>query len=205
MDSEKAAIRAATPTMSDGLAFAGYVDIASEGGFRKAFGRGFEEIIASAFIQPGHDLSYEYAAFAERKDGIVGMVSGFTAEQHAGSSSLPIREAPGNRFRRAIGLAFLGVFQRIIGGHSDGEFYLQFLAVDEECRGMGIGTSLLGFMEERARADGCARFTIDVSAKNHGAARLYERCGMTEVPAASKHSFRRLVVRRLAKDLEGKI
>lgn len=202
METDAVTNRAANPSYDEGMAFAHYVDIASEGGFRKALGRGFAEILAAAFILPDHDLSHQYVAFAESDGVVVGMVSGYTAAQHERSGDQPLREAPGNRVRRSLGLTLLGLFQRIVGVHAEGEYYLQFLAVDEEFRGMGVGSALLGFMEERAYAHGCRRFTIDVSAKNHGAARLYERFGMADVP--SKCSLRKFFVRRLAKDLEEK-
>ena len=58
-------------------------------------GQRFIEIIAKAFRQPGHDLSYQNVLFAEREKIIVGMVSGYTAEQHRQSSDQPLKEAAG--------------------------------------------------------------------------------------------------------------
>jgi hypothetical protein len=135
---ESVVLRVANPTYDDGLAFARYVDVASEGGFRYALGRRFANIIATAFISPGHDLSYEYTVFAEENGVIVGMASSYTAEQHRGSSDLPLRQPPGNRVFRAMSMAFLHAFLRILRKHADGDFYLQFLAVDE---GAGAGVS----------------------------------------------------------------
>ena len=59
----------------------------------------------------------------------------------------------------------------------DGDFYLQFIAVDEALRGDGIGSVLMDSFEERARASGSTRLSLDVSAKNQGAYRFYERRG----------------------------
>ena len=198
---ESVAIREADPTYADGKAYARYADLASEGGYRYALGRRYEDVIATAFMEPGHELSYEYTVFAEHEGETVGMASGYAAQTHAGSSDLPLRKAPGSRVRRAISLALLRAFLRIVGNHVDGDFYLHFLAVDEGFRGQGIGASLIAFMEKRALAGGSARFTLDVSAKNHGAARLYARCGLAAEPVARKRSLRHLFVRRLVKDL----
>jgi ribosomal protein S18 acetylase RimI-like enzyme len=201
MRPESLVLRTANPTYDDGLAFARYMDIASEGGFRFALGRRFAEIVATAFTSPGHDLSYEYTVFAEWNGVIVGMASGYTAKQASQSSDLPLRLAPGSRVFRAISMALLRFFLRMLGDHADGEFYLGFLAVDEGLRGKGVGSSLMEFMEERARAGGSHRFTLHVSAKNHGAARLYCRHGLAVESPNRKHSIRSLFVRLMAKDL----
>ncbi|TMR62273.1 hypothetical protein, partial [Streptococcus pseudopneumoniae] len=82
MDRHSIVLRAANPTFDEGLAFARYADEAAEGFFRFMLGRRAGEIIATAFAQPDHDLSYQNVTFAERDNVIVGMVLGYTAEQH---------------------------------------------------------------------------------------------------------------------------
>jgi ribosomal protein S18 acetylase RimI-like enzyme len=67
---------------------------------------------------------------------------------------------------------------RIIDTIDDGDFYLQAIAVDEELRGEGVGSTLMDFIEESAVACGSSRLALDVSAKNEGARQLYERRGM---------------------------
>jgi len=68
---------------------------------------------------------------------------------------------------------------RIIDTIADGDFYLQAIAVDKELRGEGVGSALMDLIEDRAVASGSVRLALDVSAKNEGARRLYERRGMT--------------------------
>ncbi len=82
MDRHSLVLRAANPTFDEGLAFARYHDEASEGFMRFMLGRRAAHIIATAFAQPDHDLSYQNVTFAERDNVIVGMVLGYTAEQH---------------------------------------------------------------------------------------------------------------------------
>jgi ribosomal protein S18 acetylase RimI-like enzyme len=60
-----------------------------------------------------------------------------------------------------------------------GDFYILAMAVDPEARGASVGSTLMGFMEERASAGGATRLSLDVAAKNAGARRLYERRGMS--------------------------
>ena len=79
MDRHSVNLRPANPTLDDGLAFARYLDQAAEGFFRLMLGRRAGHIIATAFAQPDHDLSYQNVTFVERDNAIVGMVSGYTA------------------------------------------------------------------------------------------------------------------------------
>ena len=95
MDRHSIALRPATPTFEEGLACARYFDEAAEGFMRLVFGRRFEYIIATAFTQPDHDLSYQNVTFAERDNVIVGMTLAYTAEQHRRSSRDPLMRAAG--------------------------------------------------------------------------------------------------------------
>ncbi len=70
MDRHSIALRAATPTFEEGLAFARYFDEAAEGFMRLVFGRRFEYIVATAFAQPDHDFSYAVEAWMLRFEGV---------------------------------------------------------------------------------------------------------------------------------------
>jgi len=96
MDQHSIILRTANPIIDEGLLFARYLDEAAEGFFRFMIGRRFAEIITTAYTQPDHDLSYQYVTFAERDNVIVGMASGYTAEQHRRSSDQPLRKAVGS-------------------------------------------------------------------------------------------------------------
>ena len=179
MDRQSIVLRAAKPTFDEGLAFARYLDEAAEGFFRFMLGRRAAHIIATAFAQPAHDLSYQNVTFAERGKLIVGMVSGYTAEEHRRSSRRPLKQAAGRcNLRMRVVLVLFAPLMRIIDSISDGDFYLQAIAVDKELRGDGLGSVLMDHLEERARASGSARLSLDVSARNEGARRFYERRGM---------------------------
>ncbi len=180
MDRHSIFLRAANPTFDEGLAFARYVDQAAEGFFGFMLGRRVAEILAAAYIQPDHDLSYQNVTFAERDNVIVGMLSGYTAEQHRRSSRQPLNRAAGRRhLRMRIVQILFAPLMRITDSIADGDFYVLFIAVDKELRGEGVGAVLMDSSEERARASGSTRLSLDVSAKNEGARRLYERRGMT--------------------------
>ena len=93
MDQHSTTLRAAKPTLEEGFVFALYVEQAAEGFFRFMFGPRFAGILAKAYTKPGHDLSFQNVIFAEQGNVIVGMASGFTAEQHRQSSEKPLRQA----------------------------------------------------------------------------------------------------------------
>ena len=173
-------LRAACPAFEEGIVFARYLDEAAEGFFRFMLGKRVGQIITKAYTQPAHDLSFQNVTFAERNNLIVGMVSGYTAEQHRSSSRIPLKQAAGkNNIRMKIVLALFAPLMRIIDSMADGDFYLQAIAVDKEQRGSGIGSVLADYIEEQARLRGSTRLALDVSSSNVGASQFYKRRGMT--------------------------
>ncbi|WP_372682105.1 hypothetical protein, partial [Desulfosarcina sp.] len=116
--------------------FARYLDQAAEGFFRFMLGRRSVDILAKAFTQSDHDLSYQNVTFAERNKVIVGMVSGYTADQHRCSSDRPLKGAAGrfNLRMMVVSILFAPLLQ-IIDTIADDDFYLQAIAVDKELRG----------------------------------------------------------------------
>jgi len=180
MDQDSITLRAAKPTMDEGLAFARYLDEATEGFFRFMLGRRVEEIIATEFLQPDHDLSHQNVTFAEYEDTIVGMISGYSAKQYRASSRRPLKEAAGRRkLRMRMVLILFAPLMRIIDSIADEDFYLQTITVSKELRGAGVGSVLMDFLEEQARGTGSTRLALDVSAKNESARRFYANRGMT--------------------------
>ena len=180
MDTQKIILRSARQDRDDGRAFTRYLDQAAEGFFRFMLGKRFEEIIAKAFLKADHDLSWQHAAFAEHNGSIIGMVSGFTAEQHRRSSLQPLKKAAGgcNPRLKAVTLLCAPLLQ-IIDTVEDRDYYLQAIAVDPNLRGCGAGSILYDFLKDRARDSGSTRLSLDVSAGNETAVSFYRHRGMT--------------------------
>jgi ribosomal protein S18 acetylase RimI-like enzyme len=179
MDRPSINLRNANPLYEEGVVFARYLDEIAPF-YRVMLGRRVVEIIGRAFMQPGHDLSCQNTIFAERGGDIVGMISGYATERHRRSVGPPLRKALGGRASRMRIMARLMARQQwFLGTYADGDFYIQGFAVDENLRGLGIGSALMDAMEQRARASGSKRLILNVGAKNEGARRLYERRGMT--------------------------
>ena len=155
MNRQSIVLRAANPTLDDGLAFGHYANEASEGFFHFFLGGRAEQIMAAAFSEPDHDLSYQNVTFAERDEAIVGMIAGYTAQQHRRSSPEPLKRAAGRWNLRMRVVQFL--FSPMMGSSltsADDDFYIQFIAVDKERRGDGVGSLLMDAYEERlARPD----------------------------------------------------
>jgi ribosomal protein S18 acetylase RimI-like enzyme len=178
MTRHQVTLRTANPTFEDGLACARYANQASEGFMRVMFGRRFEDIIATAFMQTGHDTSYQNVIFAERDNDIVGMILAYTEAQHRHSSRQPQRKAAGRlRLRMRVVELVLAPLMRLNDSIEEGDFYLQFIAVDQSIRAGGVGSALMDALEEEALAHGSTRLSLDVSTSNEVARRFYEHRG----------------------------
>ena len=196
------AVRPARPTHEEGVVFARFVDMAAEGQFRLLLGRRVTEILASAFLVPDHDLSYERTLFAVSDADIVGMASGYTEEQHRRSSHRPLRQAAGGLAIRMRGMfALASPILRFLHTYEEGDFYIQFLAVDPVHRGHGIGSALIHEMENRARVSQSTHLAIDVAARNTVARRLYEHQGVEVIAQWPKIRWVRPNALRLSKPL----
>jgi ribosomal-protein-alanine N-acetyltransferase len=65
----------------------------------------------------------------------------------------------------------------VSGQHVVDEFYVSNLAVREECRGLGIGSMLMGQLIDTAKELACAFITLEVRVSNEKARSLYESLG----------------------------
>ena len=171
-------IRPARPTYEEGLIFARLANAAAGNGFRYLFGPRLEAIIATTFAELNNDFSHKCALFAENDGGIVGMASGYTAKEHRSFTEDAIKRAVGrSALRVAVVEALIFPMFRFLHTYDEGDFYLQFLAVEESWRGRGVGSALIEAMKSRARETGSTHYAVDVAARNAGAKKLYERQG----------------------------
>lgn len=202
MPKAPALIRPANPHYGEGLLFARYMDQAAEGFFGFMLGRNSEQIMASAFCESGHSLSFEHVVFAEHDGVIAGMSSAFTGEQHRGFSEEPLRRAAGSgAFRMRCVQILLRPLWRILNTVAEGDFYVQGMAVEPDLRGAGIGSLLMSDAEVRARNGGSTRLSLDVSEKNERARKLYARRGMVESSHWPSSRLLPTVFVRMTKDL----
>ncbi len=157
------------------------MDQAAEGLFRFMLGEQVESIIASAFHEPEHSLSYEHVTFAELGGGLVGMSSAYTGSQLRRFSDKPLERAAGRHALRLLCMSLvLRPMFRIMDSVADDDFYLQGIAVEPSMRSQGVGSALLEDVEQRAIRSGSSRLCLDVADKNKGAQALYARRGMIQ-------------------------
>jgi len=195
-------LRPARPESGEGLLYARYLDQAAEGFFGFLLGPNSEGITASAFMDPGHALSYEHVMFAEREGVVVGMSLAYTGVQHRGFSDEPLKRAAGrSALRMKLVRMLLAPLWRILDTVQESDFYLHGIAVEPELRGAGVGSRLMDEVEARGQAAGSARLSLDVAAKNKGARKLYGRRGMIESSEWPSPWFLPTVFVRMTKDL----
>lgn len=83
-------LRATRSSVEDGLMFAHLLDESQEGKFRIIQGRGWDRMVAQAFLDSDNDLAYENVTFAEIDGATVGMGSGYTSEAHGRFTHEPL-------------------------------------------------------------------------------------------------------------------
>ena len=202
MEPQSITVRPVSPTPDEGRKFAIYMNSASDGGFKKMFGKRFEEIVSNAYLKPNHDLSYETALFAELDGRIIGMASGYTAAQYQGFSKDVVNLFAGRSMLRiSFFFTLLSPMMRFLHTYDNGDFYVEFLAVDEAHRDQGIGFKLMQAVEDRARECGATQLAIDVARRNKGAQRLYERIGFTSIRRWPKTRLVKANILRMTKPL----
>jgi ribosomal protein S18 acetylase RimI-like enzyme len=181
MEDGQATLRPAQPEYEEGLKFARYLDTAADGLFSFILGKAADKVLAKAFLEPAHDLSYEHVDFAEKDTAIIGMISSYSSQQHQRSSDAPLNRAAGWRvLRMGVATALAPGLFRFLGAVSDTDFYIQAVAIDPLSRGRGVGSALIHHAEEAGRGAGCGRIALDVGVDNRGAYQLYRRLGFVE-------------------------
>ena len=196
-------LRPATPDAEEARVFAKHVDQAADGFLRFLFGKRHLDLLAQAYMHPAHDLSYENATFAIEGNEIVGLVTGYSSEQHRKSTQRPLTKARGFPRLRTILLGawcwrMLSFLTRI----DDGDFYVMALSTEASHQGKGIGSQLLLHLEDRATQHGAERLCLDVAHTNDGARRLYEHKGFFVVGQSPHLPFQRdAFLHRMVKQL----
>ena len=200
-------VRPATPSLQDGEAFARLIEQATHGLFQDLLGSAAPRFLATVFVEPSHDLSYERVLFAEVDGEIAGMASAYTTAEHekdAKRSDRIVVRAARVRVPRMVGVRLLGhrMFS-FMDVHEEGDSYLQAIAVDPMHRGAGIGSLLISEIVDRALEAGSERLALDVDAANPGAIALYQRGGWIVVASSvpTNRWFGRVRVYRMIKVL----
>lgn len=165
-------LRAATPR--DARTLAKLIDIAGEGipnwlwGQMAGDGQTPLDAGEARARRDSGGFSWKNAIVAEHDAEVAAMMLGYpiaepTDEDRAGVRGLPEPVRP-----------FVELEHQ-----SAGTFYVNALAALPGRRGRGLGSALLCAAQDKARASGIGRMSIQVFDQNTGAVRLYERLGYT--------------------------
>ncbi len=133
-----------------------------------------------------HSLEYVHVAASGRAvDGILICFDG--AQKRAIDDDRALASVSCNM--RKIALLVLGrTLNHILTKDIDGdELYISNISVNPSVRGRGIGTKLVSYAKCIGKERGCKSVLLDVSTKNTGAYRLYERLGF--VPYTTRSSL----------------
>lgn len=159
-------------TAADAPALARLIDIAGEGvpswlwAQMAADGQSPIEVGEQRARRDTGGFSWRNALVTERDGEVAAMMLGYgigepSEEDRAGIRDLPETLQP-----------FIELEHR-----SAGSFYVNALATLPGRRGLGLGAALMGAAEDRAKAQGISRMSIQAYEQNTGAVRLYERIG----------------------------
>lgn len=157
---------------SDARAVAQLIEIAGEGiaGFfwsqEAEPGQDPLDVGTARAARDDANFSYRNAVLAERGDAVAGMLLGYRLPTPSAADLAAVPELP------PLLRPLLELEHQV-----SGSFYINALAVFPQYRGHGLGGALLSIAQERARAAGCARLSLQVFAENEGAFRFYQRHG----------------------------
>ena len=179
-DDNSIKFREAKPTIDEGMVFARYLNETAEGFFQSILGEKTFSTIASAYIEPNNEYSFENITFAVKNDIIVGMISGYTTNEKKHLLKNPLNRFSESKSLRIMIFTLIGrILSRFLGPKGEGDFYIQAIIVDKKQRGKGIGKCLMQFIENKALKSQANRLSLDVSSKNDKAKSLYELQRMT--------------------------
>jgi ribosomal protein S18 acetylase RimI-like enzyme len=160
------------------------LETATDRMFSFMLGARWEQILIRVVNTPGHAWSIENARIAEIEGKPVGVIL-------SGPSAVPEPdEAFGlpwgwTRMRlSAVGFIFRP-FLSLMRQHGAGAWHITAVSVVPDARGKGVGSAMISYAIEHARAAGMTSVTLDVDVHNAVARRLYEREGF-EVHATSR-------------------
>jgi ribosomal protein S18 acetylase RimI-like enzyme len=195
-------VRNAAP--ADAGAFADLATIASGDLAPVLYGGRGSRMFRGMFLQPKNLSSYRKAFIAAVEGQPAGMLLGFTwREQDAENEKTDWLYLRYLGLRTLWAMLVLSGTPRWFGRASEGEYYINYLAVYPGFRGLGLGMRLLDRAQEAARASGCTALSLDVEFSNEPAISLYRKHGFHVTKEAPFHALRPRWRRvyRMGKDL----
>lgn len=144
------------------------------------------------FSTKRNHFSFEYSYLAEINSRVIGVINGFPGKEKRKEEwrtillmirflALPMLKNMVNlikiKYLRKVS-QLIGLL-KIWGKFDDTDYYINGLAVISEYQGMGIGTMLLEYVDNRKTPEQ-TRLFLDVEIDNSRAIKVYERQGFTK-------------------------
>lgn len=158
-------------------------------------------VVGQLYCRPRNRFSGQYATVVEIAGRLAGILVSYPA------SEMPRLDL--GMARHLFSIYGAGGFARFVGRALPlalvreaypGEYFINSLATAPDLRGQGIGSRLLAWAEDKARAVGCAACALSVALDNQRARALYERQGYR---LAGMHRFGDGGFYRMVKGLDG--
>ncbi|MEW6674068.1 MAG: GNAT family acetyltransferase [Thermodesulfobacteriota bacterium] len=77
------------------------------------------------------------------------------------------------------------IIASVMGGYEGHRGWVNYLAVDPDCRRLGYGRLLMGEIERRLRLLGCPKINLQVRETNVSVLKFYEAIGFAKEPIVS--------------------
>lgn len=140
--------------------------------------RSLDEYLFIMYQADGHRFSWRYSFVAEADGRPVGYLLSYPGRELNALQLKFLRQSP-SLFGWADTLRLVGRMLPLLNApeaESD-EYYVSNVGVLPEYRGRGYGAQLMGFAEERARAERLGKCSLAVDETNAEAIRLYQKLG----------------------------
>lgn len=130
-----------------------------------------ETAVIEVVSMEGTSYSYENSMVAVLGNKIKGAICGYDGAK-CNDLKLRVRQVLADRF-------YDGDVEKVNWSEETGagEFYLDSIGVDPECRGMGVGTKLFAGLLDKARSEGHSKAGLLVDSIRPEAEKLYTRLG----------------------------
>lgn len=160
------------------------------------------ECIKKLMFLGGNSYSKEHVHVAMSGHTVSGVLICFDGAQKRAMDEDKAFATVSCNVRKIVLFILGGSLQRILTRDiKDDELYISNISVDPDARGGGIGTKLISYAKYIGKERGCSRVLLDVSTKNVGAYRLYERMGFIAYAKRSSLLFGRNSVTAMRCDI----
>lgn len=162
----------------DAYHFSELVALSSPALFAVLFGSKVKKIMKSIFLHKRHYYSFDRSFFIEVNGKLAGMAQLHRFRPRRREKiNLALLLMKYMNWRLPLSVAPLLRSEKIIRNFSSRECYLSNVVVYPEYRSLGLGSKLLGALEEEVKNVGKNRMVLHADVNNHSAIRLYERLG----------------------------